>query len=217
MSAARGIACAAFAAGLLAPLLFAVAAAQWPERRVGIRWERGIPLLDVSIVDVASPRRVRDDIDSGLPRDLVVSVLALREGSARPVAVEERTCSITYDLLDDRYRVEMRGVTGSQTFWIRTRAAVLERCAVLRAVPIGTAEMWRRAAGATVRFHVSAEFEPVSRRDLERLRRWLASSGGGRSEPDAFYGSVVSRFVDRNIRSATHQVRFRSQPVTVPR
>jgi hypothetical protein len=179
------------------------------ERRIGVRWEDGTPLLDFSAADLAD-RAVRRKLQSGLPQTLLMRVYAYRRGGGNPIAIAPRSCRVVYDLWEEVYRVEVQEADVDTTVSYRDLTRVLRRCMTGRSFRVGTAADYG-ASATNVYFAVLIELNPLSPDTVHRMRRWL--SGGGR---DAFFGSFVSLFVNRRIGSAERTLRFRSQEVAVP-
>src|SRR5690606_37559173 len=95
---------------------------------------------------------------------------------------------------------------------------VLRRCLVADRMPVGAARDYEGRAQQRIYFAVLIELNPVSPESVHRLRRWLARPAtGGRASGDAFFGSFVSLFINRQIGSAQRTLRFRSQDVAVRR
>ncbi|MGE0784938.1 MAG: hypothetical protein AB7S26_04555 [Sandaracinaceae bacterium] len=203
-------------AAILVPGALVAAQENIPERTMGVRWEDGAPSVHYSAADLidASARR---KLASGLPQTLVVRTYAYRTGGA-PITFAARTCRVTFDLWEEVYRVEVRepGVDGDETHG--SIEDVLARCLVSQHVPIGAAGDYEGLIGQSIYFAVLIELNPLSPDTVRRLRRWLARpAGGGRIGGEAFFGSFVSLFVNRQIGAAERTLRFRSQEVRVPR
>jgi hypothetical protein len=202
----------AFALAL--PLL--ALAQQVPGRTLGVRWHEGVPQLDFSARDLATAE-VRRKLDSGLPQTLVLRVAALRSSEpSTPIALAAQTCRVTNALLYNTYRVQVTTVAGTVTESIPTLDGVIRRCLVERGIAVGSRGVYEARRGERVYFAVLLEFNPLSPDTVRRIRRWLANSGGGPVQNDAFFGSFVNLFVNHRIGSAEHVLRFRSQPVRVP-
>jgi len=185
-------------------------------RTLGVRWVAGVPQLHFSARDLVTPA-LRRKLDSGLPQNVVLRVYAYRQGDGQtPIAVAPVSCRITRDFLEERYRVQVNSAAGERTEAVATLDGVLRRCLEMRGLPVGGERAWATLRGARVYFAVLVEFNPLSPDTVRRIRRWLADSGGGPVQNDAFFGSFVSLFVNRRIGSAERAISFQSQPVRVP-
>ena len=202
--------------GSLAPRLASTARAQVPGRTLGVRWRDGVPYLHFSARDLANAA-VRLKLDSGLLQNIVMRVYAYRASDpSTPIAVAPQSCRVTSDFLKERYRVQVQTAGGDTTEWIGTLDAVVRRCLEVRGIEVGQRSGWSTRRGERVYFAVLIEFNPLSPDTVRRIRRWLANSGGGPVQNDAFFGSFVSLFVNRRIGSAERALSFQSQPVRVP-
>lgn len=202
--------------GLLATLWSAAAAAQAvPQRSVEVRWDSGAPQVSFSAVDLADDT-VRRAINSGRRRTLLMRVYAYSE-SGQPIAVEVRACHVTYDIWQERYHVEYRSSRADEDEVFESAEEVIERCLSVRRAAIGSASDYRAHQGQRIYFGVLLEVNPIDPATVQRLRRWLSQpAGGGRVGNQAFFGSMVSLFVNRRIGSAERTARFRSQSVRTP-
>lgn len=185
-------------------------------RRMGVRWSSTVPELSFSARDLIDAD-ARRKLESGLPQTIVMRTFAYRDGGRRPIAVAGRSCRVVYDLWEEIYRVQIQTETEDRSVTVSSIADVLARCLVSRRVRVGGVDDWRGQAGRRVYFAVLVELNPLSPDTVQRIRRWLARPAGGRVEGEAFFGSFVSMFVNRRIGEAERTVRFRSQPVAVPR
>jgi hypothetical protein len=202
--------------GLALLLPLRAAAQQVPGRTLGVRWHNGVPHLHFSARDLANAE-VRRKLDSGLPQTIVMRVYAYRASdTGAPVAAAPQSCRVTKDFLEDRYRVQLQTSAGDTTESISTLDGVVRRCLEVRGILVGARSGWATLRGQRVYFAVLIEFNPLSPNTVRRIRRWLANSGGGPVQNDAFFGSFVSLFVNRRIGSAEHALSFQSQPVRVP-
>lgn len=186
-----------------------------PQRRFGVQWRDGVPRVHFSATDLAD-ESLRDQLESGVWERLVMRVYAYR--GEEPAAVALRSCRIHWDVWLQHYSVQFRSSRVDRDETHRTMDAVLDRCLVARRVPVGRASDYREHRGQSVYFATLIELNPLTEAQVHRLRRWLARpAGGGRIGGEAFFGSFVSLFVNRRIGQAQRTLRFRSQPVRVPR
>jgi hypothetical protein len=191
-------------------------AQQVPGRTLGVRWRDGVPSLYFSARDLATAE-VRRKLASGLPQTIVLRVAALRATDpGAPVALAAQTCRVTNALIYETYRVQVTTAAGEVTESIPTLDGVIRRCLEVRGIAVGRRADYAARRGERVYFPVLIEFNPLSPDTVRRIRRWLANSGGGPVQNDAFFGSFVSLFVNHRIGSAERVLRFQSQPVPVP-
>lgn len=184
-------------------------------RQIGVHFDGVSPGISFSVRDLLDARS-REKLDSGLPQTLVLRVFAYSRRSSKPIAMVPLSCRVVHDLWDEVYRVQVTSPAGTRTIRVSSAAQVLEQCLVVHRLRVGSGTTFAALRGQSVYFAVLAEFNPVDPLVVERVRRWIARGGQGLEE-DSFYGSFVSLFVQREVRAAERIVRFRSQPVTVPR
>ncbi len=184
-------------------------------RTMGFVWKRGVPHLYFSARDLINAE-VEKKLDSGLPQRIAVQHFAYGPRPEEPIAAAGHSCKIVYDLWQAVYRVDHEVLGGATTsVALRNRAEVLERCLVMRRVPIGEAEDYRRVR----RFYVASliQLNPLSTSTVARIRRWLARPRTDYNvETRSFFGSFVSLFVNDRIGAAERVLRLRSQDVETP-
>ena len=182
-------------------------------RRMGVHFRSTGPTLRFSARDLAQ-REVQRKLQSGLPQTILMRIYAYRDGQGEPLAVSARTCRVVYDLWEEVYRLEQQTSNHDRSTTASSLDQVLNRCLIARDYPIGGNHDYHR--GDRIYFAVLIEFNPLSPQTVQRIRRWLARPAGGRVDGEAFFGSFVSLFVNRQIGAAERTLRFRSQTVEVP-
>ena len=183
-------------------------------RRIGVNWVDGVPRISFSARDLVT-QQVRDKLDSGPRQTLVMRVYGYSEPGGRQVAVSAVTCVVVHDVWERTYRVQRQTVGSDRTERVATFAGVLRRCLVLDRLPVGSAREWSGQRGRSVYFAALVEFNPVSREQVRRIRRWLAQPGS-QTQDDAFFGSFVAVFINRGISQAERTLRLRSPVIQVP-
>ena len=180
-----------------------VAAQRLATRRVGLRWQRGVPQISVSVSDLvdASARR---GLESGLQKRIIMTVQAYEVGAAHPFASTRVQCSATYDLWEESYILRI----GRRSERHANLDAVISRCLVARNLTIGRPTDWSDRRPRRIYFAVRAEFNPISAERCTALLRPSSSEGP--------IGPIVVNIVRREICSAERAVEFRSQEVTIP-
>lgn len=199
---------------LQSPLAHAQAAVQG--RKLGVVWRSGVPNLSFSARDLATPALAKK-LMSGLPQTLLMHVYAYPDRSREPVAVSAVSCRVAYDLWEEVFRVQIQTDQQDRAVIARSLQEVHELCLVMRNRPIGRADNYASLVGRSVYFAVAVEQNPISRGTVERIRRWLSRPNAGSGMGgDAFFGSFVSIFVNRQIGSAERLLQFRSPTHVVP-
>lgn len=199
---------------LQSPLAYAQSAAVH-QRNLGVVWRTGTPHLSFSARDLATPALAKK-LMSGLPQTLLMRVYAYPERSREPAAVSVVSCRVAYDLWEEVFRVQLQSDQNDRAVIARSLNEVNELCLVMRNRAIGRAENYQALKGRGVYFAVAVEQNPISRGTVERIRRWLSRPSNGSMGGDAFFGSFVSIFVNRQIGSAERLVQFRSPNHVVP-
>jgi hypothetical protein len=184
--------------------LAAVAWARIPERPVEVDFRAAVPHLSFSARDLEDAK-VRRALESGLAKQLVLTVQAFPSGSERALSTATRACRVTFDLWEEDFVVRV----DDRHERLASLDAVLRRCLEVRDLPVGRAEHYAGHAGQRVFFAVRAEFNPVSRARCHALLR-----SPGSVDP---IGPVVVNIVRREICRAEKAIEFRSPDVEVPR
>lgn len=186
------------------------------QRKVGVSWKDRVPVVSVSLRDLATAD-VRAKLQSGLPQTLVIRAQATPPASTKVLAANVRVCRVVYDLWSDVYRVESISHEGAHARWVPKLEQVLAQCLVLSKFPVGRSAEYASSHGQVIRFLLSAEFNPLSKEALERIRKWLAGGRqSGRMESENFFGSFVSMFVNQRFGQADRAKHVTSQGVRVP-
>jgi hypothetical protein len=184
-------------------------------RTMGVVWSGGVPRLYFSARDLMDAE-VEKKLDSGLPQRIGVQHFAYAFGREEPIAAAGHNCKVVYDLWQAVYRVEHETLGGNYTsVAVKTRAEVLERCLVMRNVPLGA----RLEYDGVRQIYVASliQLNPLSTSTVARIRRWLARPRSETNvESKSFFGSFVSLFVNDQIGSAERVLRLRSQDVEIP-
>jgi hypothetical protein len=185
-------------------------------RAIEVKWSKGAPRVSFPVKE-ARDRKIANGLKSGLPQTIVTRIYAYTE-SSEPVAVSVRSCRVVYDLWEDVYRVHLQTQRSAGSRVLKNIEQVRRFCLKVDDQPLGSRAQFSKHKGRRIYFAVMIEFNPLSEKTVERIRRWLARPAGRDSltSREAFFGSFVSIFVNRQIGSAERVFRFRSRPVKVP-
>lgn len=181
-------------------------------RRMGLIQNGDVAELSYSARDLVNAD-ARKKLDSGLPQRIVVQHFVYAAGRAEPVALSGHSCRVVYDLWQAVYRVDYEAFgVAPVAYAYKTQAEVLERCLVMRRVPI----LLGSEVHGISRIYVASliELNPLSSTTVARIRRWLARPRGDFNvEGKSFFGSFVSLFVNDRIGAAERVLRLRSQDI----
>lgn len=181
-----------------------------PERKVGVHFRDGQARLWFSARDLLSVRS-EAKLASGLPQTIQLRVYAYRERQRRAISFAARSCRVTYDLWQEKYRVERMDTEAVSRFSTTDLRVVRERCLSFRDYAVGTPEEFADVGDRRMHFAVLAELNPMSEETARSIRRWLAQPAGRHNDGNAFFGSFVSLFVSPEVGQAERIVKFRSQ------
>ena len=126
--------------------------------------------------------------------------------------------SIVYDMWDEDYTIKLcdacKPITVKSPAEGLKLMTTIDQLAVanLAAIPYGDPQ--------TNLYYLAlrADLNPVDKKTLTEVRRWLSqSSGGGLDRGSTFFGSFVSVFVNPKIAEADRVLRVRSQPFYRPK
>ena len=205
----RGARAGAKRGGLLVVLLSLVLAAIAGAEEVRtVRTSRSGDTLTVSFtVSDLLNESAEEELESGLPTRIALSIALRSESSAEGVRASIRTCEVTYDLWDEVFHVHIEDERQSKWYDATSRNDAIRLCTVVRDTKLDVGGL---PSGRYV-VAVVAELNPVSTAMLEGLRAWLrvpSTTGEGQS----FFGSFVAIFINRRMGEADRTIRFRSSP-----
>lgn len=180
-------------------------------RPMKARWSDEGAVLSISFRELADDA-VRRKLTSGLPQTITTRILAYSKRGNEPLSAAVLSCHVVYDLWEGRFRVRMQDTLHDRNFTERRVEDVIERCFHLPQLTVAATPAMR---GKRVYFAALTELNPMSRQTVRNIRRWLSRPGDG-LEGDAFFGSFVSIFVDRELGGAERSVSFRSGFIEIP-
>jgi len=191
--------------------------AQLPQRVATFTWDpqpKGPDLLAASFsyVDVIDAA-LRNKLSSGLQHVIVMRAYLWKDGAADPVALAARTCTVTYDLWEEAYRLKISGPGGDKNLAAYNVDGVLRNCFEARKLQVTDRSLV--TAGKAHFLGVIVEVNPVNAQMVEQMRKWVTRPAGstGIGPGDALFGSFVGLFV-RSIGKAEATLLFRTQPFT---
>jgi len=158
-------------------------------------------------------KKAYDELTSGIQTTLVVRIFIYQRGKEDlPVSVAVGRFNVRYDLWDETYVVTIQSNYYNHKTKLESRSAALKAVTELVNFPI--AELKHVAVGPHYFVGMVVELNPVSKKLLAEVRRWLTRSSGAVnvSRGASFFGSFVSVFVNPKLPEAYRILRLRSQP-----
>lgn len=180
-----------------------------PRRQAKLVNHRGWLALSVGWRDVVDSK-IRRKLLSGLPTIIATRVYVFPDQGQQPIGLSVQTCRIVYDLWDEIFRIEIhQGGKRRETVAVNVEG-VLRRCGGARRLPLVSTQLLKPTGGYFA--GVLVEVNPLSKKMLERIKRWVAlPHGAGTVSPgDSLFGSFVGLFVT-HIPAADKVATFRTQ------
>ena len=190
-----------------------------PQRTTGLAVKNGQLLISVGLQDLFGPAE-RQHLTSGFSTRILIRV-ALQDASSdggEALSLAVQRAEIVYDIWDERFSVRVtRGLGAELRAIAPTAEEAIWRATALYQFPI--AETARLQSGGRYVVLVRGDLNPISEDLIKDVRRWLVQPARGQRRlgaGDSFFGSFVSIFVNPRIEDSERQVRFISQPFTLP-
>jgi hypothetical protein len=192
-------------------------AADPPPRQTGVAIKGGQLVISVGVQDLFGPAE-RQHLTSGFSTRVLLRLALQEEGGDEVLAVAVQRAEIVYDIWDEKFSVRVtRGLGAELRVLAPTVDAAVWQATALVQFPI--ADLSRLRPGARYVVLVRGDLNPISEDLLADVRRWLVQPARGQrrlAAGDSFFGSFVSIFVNPRIEDSERQVRFESQPFTLP-
>ncbi len=190
-----------------------------PQRTTGLAVKNGQLLISVGLQDLFGPAE-RQHLTSGFSTRVLIRV-ALQDAASEegePLSLAVQRAEIVYDIWDERFSVRVtRGLGAELRAIAPTAEEAIWRATAMWQFPI--AETARLPSSGRYVVLVRGDLNPISEDLIKDVRRWLVQPARGQRRlgaGDSFFGSFVSIFVNPRIDDSERQVRFISQPFTLP-
>ena len=190
-----------------------------PQRSTGVVVKNGQLMISVGLQDLFGPAE-RQHLTSGFSTRILIRV-ALQDATrddGEPLSLAVQRAEIVYNIWDERFSVRVtRGLGAELRAIAPTAEAAIWRATALWQFPIAETKRLRPDGRYVVL--VRGDLNPISEDLVADVRRWLVQPARGQRRlgaGDSFFGSFVSIFVNPRIDDSERQVRFVSQPFTLP-
>lgn len=152
-------------------------------------------------------------LSSGFATTVQLRIWVYPAGSTSVVAFTRIARSAVYDMWDEIYTVQLSD--DEKPIKVKSPAEALKLMSTIDGLPIADVADLPYGDATNNVFYIAlrADLNPVDKRTLAEVRRWLSqSSGGGLDRGGTFFGSFVSVFVNPKIAEADRVLRVLSQP-----
>ena len=188
-----------------------------PPRTTGVAVRGGQLVISVGAQDLFGPAE-RQHLTSGFATRVLLRLALQEEGAAEPLALAVQRAEIVYDIWDEKFSVRVTRGLGAELHLVApTTDDAIWQATALWQFPM--AEVRRLRPNARYVVLVRGDLNPISEDLLADVRRWLVQPSRGQRKlgaGDSFFGSFISVFVNPRIEDSERQVRFVSQPFTLP-
>ncbi|MBA3396384.1 MAG: hypothetical protein H0T89_27385 [Deltaproteobacteria bacterium] len=152
-------------------------------------------------------------LDSGFTSTVVIRIWIYPQSSTTAVAFVPLERQVVYNLWDEVFELRIDGRAPVKE---KRQSEALKRLTAIEDIPV--ARLANLPPDQVFLLAMQVELNPVSKKTLAEVRRWLSQgTGGGLDRGGAFFGSFVSVFVNPKIPEADRVLRIRSQPFYRPR
>jgi hypothetical protein len=158
-------------------------------------------------------------LSSGFVTNVEIRIWVYPTDSKEIIAETELPRSVVYDMWDEVYTVKL--CESCKLIKVKSPAQALKLITSIDDLPVANLAAIPPGDASTNLFYLAlrADLNPVDKKTLTEVRRWLSqSTGGGLDRGGTFFGSFVSVFVNPKIAEADRPpLRVRSQPFYVPK
>ncbi len=183
--------------------------AELPARQANFAWDKALLRASFSYRDVLTPV-LSSKLSNGLPNVLAMRAYVFEAGGANPIALAAKTCTVSYDVWDEIYRIKLTSPEGSRDTAAVNLDGVLRLCSEARDLPIADRALMKE--GVRHFLAVIVDMNPVSGEMLTQLQKWVQRPMGSTAiaAGNALFGAFVGLFV-RNIGASDRTLQFRTQ------
>lgn len=203
-------------AGLSFALLCSLPAPARARRKIIYKVARFLEDKNTVYMSVKFPKlitsKLKRKLKSGFTQTVVLHATLYDYLTRRKKSVSLWTCTAVYDLWEDHFTIKVADPDKRKTYREKRLTGAIKRVTTVKKLPIvSTAKVptWRYFFVA-----VTVRYNPVSKRLLRKVRKWLRKPRGGPRtlmRIQSFFGSSLSFFINPRISPAERSLRFRTQ------
>lgn len=175
--------------------------------------ERGDDLTTTTKIQKLFDSGAYQALNSGFPSTIVISTAVYPKDERDPIAVRQVQRSVVYDLWDENYVIRLD--EHAKPVKVKYQSEALKLLTAIDDMPI--ARLTDLPYEDVYYLKMTVLLNPVDKKTLAEVQRWLSQGTGGLDRGGVFFGSFVSVFVHPKIADADRVLQLRSQPFYRPK
>jgi hypothetical protein len=185
------------------------APAQLPARTANFAWDQNLLRATFSFTDIIDGP-IGQKLSNGPTSTIVVRALVLRDGETTPVTLALQTCSVTYDLWEDVYKIKLTTSAATRDLAVANLAGVTRICGKAQDLPIATRSAFK--VGVAHFLAVLVDVNPVNAEMRAQMRQWMQRPAGAVEvgPGDALFSAFVGLLL-RDVAGSDRTLEFRTQ------
>lgn len=161
--------------------------------------------------------QIQRKLSRGLPTKILLTALVRRADNEQPVSSTYQSCTITWHVWEEMYRVEVSrpNLPIPTKHWTPTMNGVLRRCAEAEQLLVADSAQVSRTY--PVYLDATLRINPISEELLGKLKHWVSrpSAATTISPGGALFSTFTGLFMQR-LGDAERTFQFKSQPSSAP-
>jgi hypothetical protein len=173
---------------------------------------KGVIYMDLKFSELFNKKKLRKKLKSGFVQTIVLRVAVHEAVTHRRLAFTLWTCTVVYDLWENRYLIKVADSRKKRTFKVKTQKKAIKKSTTVERLPLIKAAKITPYKYYFVGMRVL--YNPVSKSLLRKVRQWLRKPRGGPGRllrGASVFGSQLSFFINPRISPAERQIRYRTQ------
>lgn len=173
---------------------------------------KGTIYMDVSFKELFT-KKLKKKLKSGFIQTIVVRLTVKDAITGRKIERTVWTCAVIYDLWENRYSVRVADSRKKKKYEVKSLKEAIKKSTSIKRLSL----VAKKKVSPMRYYYVNMKvlYNPMSKRLLRKVKKWLTSPRGGGPERlvrgSSFFGSSLSFFVNPKISPAERFLNLRSQ------
>ncbi len=181
-------------------------------KKAGFVEFKGIIYMSVGFPGLFN-RKLKKQIKSGFVQTIVVELTVRDAVTNKRMAETLWTCTVVYDLWEDRYLIRIADAARRETHRVKTLKEAIVRSTSIERLPLIKAKKIEKSRQYYVGMRLL--YNPMSRDLMRKVKKWLKTPRTGGHDRllggSSFFGSSLSFFINPRISPAERTLRVRTQ------